>query len=72
MSEQMIPVQKTDIHNCIEELEFALESQVDRHCGVYICDGYINMSPQERWKKLGLRCTNYTWEKLNKMVKEYE
>jgi hypothetical protein len=43
----MISVQKKDIHNCVEELEFALESQVDRHCGVYICDGYINMSPEE-------------------------
>ena len=72
MSEQMISVQKKDIHNCIEELESALESQVDRHCGVYICDGYINMSPQERWKKWGWSNTYDTWEKLNKLVKEYE
>jgi adenylate kinase len=42
----MIPVSQYLIQSCIEELEFALESQVDRHCGVYICDGYINMSPE--------------------------
>jgi hypothetical protein len=72
MSEQMISVQKKDIHNCVEELEFALESQVDRHCGVYICDGYINMSPEERWKEWGHSSTYETWEKLNKLIKEYE
>ena len=48
MSEQMIPVSQYLIQSCIEELELALENQVDRHCDVYICDGYINMSPQER------------------------
>jgi hypothetical protein len=63
MSEQMISVQKKDIHDCVEELEFALESQVDRHCGVYICDGYINMSPEERWKEWGHSSTYETWEK---------
>jgi hypothetical protein len=72
MSEQIIPVSQYLIQSCIEELEFALESQVDRHCDVYICDGYGNMSPQERWKKWGLIGTYDTWEELNKLVKEYE
>lgn len=72
MSEQMIPVSQYLIQSCIEGLESALESQVDRHCDVYICDGYITMSPEERWKKWGLSGTYETWEKLNKLVKEYE
>ncbi len=72
MSEQMIPVSQYLIQSCIEGLESALESQVDRHCDVYICGGYINMSPQERWKEWGHIGTYETWEKLNKLVKEYE
>ena len=36
----MIPVSQYLIQSCIEELELALENQVDRHCDVYICDGY--------------------------------
>ena len=72
MSEQMIPVSQYLIQSCIEQLELALENQVVRHCGDYICDGYGNMSPQERWKKWGLIGTYDTWEELNKLVKEYE
>jgi hypothetical protein len=33
----MIPVSQYLIQSCIEQLELALENQVDRHCGVYIC-----------------------------------
>ncbi len=72
MSEQMIPVSQYLIQSCIEGLESALESQDDRHCDVYICEGYIIMSPQERWEKWGMDNTYDTWEKLNKLVKEYE
>ena len=72
MSEQMIPVSQYLIQSCIEQLELALENQVDRHYGVYICDGYGNMSPEERWKKWGHSSTYETWEKLNKLIKDNE
>ena len=72
MSEQMIPVSQYLIQSCIEQLELALENQVDRHCGVYICGGYGNMSPEERWKKWGHSSTYETWEKLNKLIKDNE
>ena len=54
------------IQNCIEALEQALEDQVEHHCNTYICDGYINMTPQERWKKWGLSFTYNAWQLLSK------
>ena len=70
MSEQMIPVSQYLIQSCIEELELALENQVDRHCDVYICDGYGNMSPQERWKKWGFNSTYETWVSVSKLINQ--
>ena len=50
-----------------EDLEMHLESHVDAHCSMYICDGYTNMSPQERWKKWGLDSTYETWVAVTKL-----
>jgi hypothetical protein len=50
MAEQMIPVSQYLIQSCIEQLELALENQVDRHCGVYICVAYTT-DAEQNWKE---------------------
>ena len=50
-----------------EDLEMHLDSHVEAHCSMYICDGYTKMSPQERWKKWGLDSTYETWVAVTKL-----
>ena len=53
-----------------EDLEMHLDSQVDAHCSVYICDGYSNMTIEERWKRWGFNSTYETWVSVSKLINQ--